>query len=62
MIGFVDVDWTGSTYDRSASGYCISLRDNLNIWKSKKQNVVASADAKYRAVAKAITELMWEKM
>lgn len=33
---YVDSDWAGSTYDRkSTSGYCITLGENLVIWKSK---------------------------
>lgn len=39
-------------------GYCIMLGGILVVWKSKKQDVVArfSAEAQYRAVAKATTE------
>lgn len=62
---FVDSGWAGSAYDRrSASGYCFSLGGNMVIRKSKKQNVVArsSAESRYRAVAKASTELVWLKM
>lgn len=47
IYGFVDAEWAGSTFDRrSTSGYCISLRGNLVIWKSKKQNMVARSSAK----------------
>lgn len=40
------------------------LAGNLVVWKSKKQDVVArfSAEAQYRAVAKATTELVWIKI
>lgn len=61
---FVDADWAGSVHDRrSTSGYCITLGGNMVIWKSNKQTVVArsSAEAEYRALAKAATELIWMK-
>lgn len=63
--GFADSDRAGSVFDRrSTSGYCIRLGGNLVIWKSKKQKVVArlSAEVEYRSMAKANTEMMWQKM
>lgn len=62
---FVGVDWAGSSYDRrSTSVYCNKVGGNLIVWKSKKQSVVArsSAEAEYRAIAKATTKLMWIKL
>ncbi|CAN6447253.1 unnamed protein product [Victoria cruziana] len=49
---------------RSTSGYCIYLGGNLVIWRSKKQNVCArsSAEAKYRAIAMGVTEILWVKI
>lgn len=39
------------------------VRENLVIWRSKKQKIVArsSADVKYKELAKAICELLWIK-
>lgn len=62
--GFVDVDWAGPPSDRrSTSVYCIKVGGNLLVRKSQKHNVVAksSAEAEYRAVAKAMAELVWMK-
>lgn len=43
------------------SGFAVFLGDTLIDWKSKKQQVVSlsSAEAEYRAMGKAATELTW---
>ncbi|XP_024032210.1 uncharacterized protein LOC112094739 [Morus notabilis] len=59
---YTDADWAGSIVDRrSTSWYCSFVGGNLVTWRSKKQNVVArsSAEAKFRAVAHGICEIMW---
>ena len=61
VVGYTDVDWTGSPIDRrSISRYCVFIGWNLIYWKSKKQHVVArsSAEAEYRAMALATCELI----
>ena len=59
---YSDVDWARSPSDwRSTSGYCVSIESNLISWKSKKQSVVASSSAEYRAMASATCELVWLK-
>ncbi|XP_031272251.1 uncharacterized protein LOC116130664 [Pistacia vera] len=54
----------GSLSDRrSTSGFCILVGGNLVSWKSKKQDVVtrSSAEAEYRAMDLATSELIWMK-
>ncbi|KAH9698654.1 retrovirus-related pol polyprotein from transposon RE1 [Citrus sinensis] len=61
---YTDADWTGSVTDiRSTSAYCTFVWGNLVTWKSKKQSVVArsSAEAKYRAMAHGVCEMLWLK-
>ena len=65
VVGYTDSDFAGSKLDRkSTSGYLAFVGGNLVSWKSKKQNVVSlsSAEAEYRAMHHAITELSWLKI
>jgi len=58
VVCYSNAEWAGSPYDRrSTSSYCVSINDNLNSWKSKKQSVVARS----RAMASATCELIWLK-
>jgi Reverse transcriptase (RNA-dependent DNA polymerase)/Integrase core domain/gag-polypeptide of LTR copia-type/GAG-pre-integrase domain len=62
IVGYADADWAGSPHDRkSTSGFCMFVGGNLVTWKSKKQSVVArsSAEAEYRAMAQATSEIVW---
>ena len=60
--GYTDSDFAGSKLDRnSTSGYVSFVRGDLVTWRSKKKSVVSlsSAEAKYRALHHATTELTW---
>lgn len=61
LIGYVHADWAGNPLDRkSTSGFCMFVGENPVTWKSKKQTVVArsSAEAEYRAMAAATSEIV----
>ena len=42
-------------------GYCVFLGNNLVLWSSKKQPIVSRSivKSKYRALALAISEMLW---
>src|SRR4051812_10508715 len=62
MLSYSDSRYAGDRGDRkSTSGYCTYVGGNLVTWRSKKQNVVSqsSAEAEYRAMAQAASEMTW---
>nr|KYP61335.1 hypothetical protein KK1_015822 [Cajanus cajan] len=62
LTAFTDADWAADPNDnRSTSAACIYLGPNLVSWWSKKQLLVArsSTEAEYRALAQAVTEVLW---
>ena len=65
IVAYTDADWAGNPIDRkSTTGFCMFVGGNLVTWKSKKQTVVArsSAEAEYRAMAAATSEIIWLRL
>nr|GEZ01657.1 putative reverse transcriptase, RNA-dependent DNA polymerase, Gag-polypeptide of LTR copia-type [Tanacetum cinerariifolium] len=62
LVAYCDADWLGCPLSRrSRSGYVLLLGGAPISWKSKKQSVVlrSSAEAEYRSMATAVSEIMW---
>ena len=64
LVGFCDADWAGNAEDqKSTSGGCFFLGNNLVSCFSKKQNLISlsTAEAKYITVSSSCTQLLWMK-
>ncbi|GJS25459.1 uncharacterized mitochondrial protein-like protein [Tanacetum coccineum] len=62
LVAYCDADWMGcSLTRRSRTGHVLLLGGAPISWKSKKQSVVSrsSAEAEYRAMANATSEILW---
>lgn len=61
---YTDADHAGRKITKqSTSGWCVFLGNNLLVWGSKKQTMVARSvgEAEYRAVDQGVTEILWLK-
>lgn len=59
LVVYIDVNHAGCKVTRkSNSGICVFLGNNLIVWSSRKQSVVARSvgEAEYRAIAQGVTE------
>lgn len=63
LNSFTDADWASSLDDQKSTTGGVFLRGNLVFWSAKKQSTVARSitEAKYRALAYVLTELVWLK-
>lgn len=62
LHAYCDADWASCpTSRRSATGYCTFLGPSPLYWRTKKQSIVSrsSAEAEYRAMGNAVSELTW---
>ena len=62
LQAYSNANWAGDPTNRQSTiEYCFLLGDSLISWRSKKQTVVArsNTEAKYRALAATIAELIW---
>ena len=64
LVGYCDSDWGACPLTRhSLTGYLMTLGGSPVSWKTKKQATVSrsSAEAEYRSMAAATSELVWLK-
>ncbi|GJV77739.1 ribonuclease H-like domain-containing protein [Tanacetum coccineum] len=62
LNAYTDADWAGCLVtQRSTSGYCVFLGDNLLSWSAKRQVTLScsSAEAEYHGVANVVAETAW---
>ena len=64
LVVYTDADHVGCRVTRQlTSGVCVFLENNLIVWSSWKQLVVAQSvgEDKYRVIAQGVTEILWLK-
>jgi len=64
LVGFCNADFAGDRIEeKSTSGNCQFLGENLISWASKRQATIAmsTAEAKYISAASCCTQLLWVK-
>nr|GFB81087.1 ribonuclease H-like domain-containing protein [Tanacetum cinerariifolium] len=60
LVAYSDADWAGcATSQRSTSGFCVFLRNNLLSWSSKRQPMLSrsSAEVAYCGVVNVVAEI-----
>ncbi|KAK4350461.1 hypothetical protein RND71_029774 [Anisodus tanguticus] len=62
LLSYTDADWAGCpNTQRSTSGFCVFLGDNLISWSAKRHATRSrsSAEAEYRGVENVVAEICW---
>ncbi|GJR64496.1 ribonuclease H-like domain-containing protein [Tanacetum coccineum] len=60
LVGYTDADLAGCpSTQRSTSGYCVFLSDNLLSWSAKRQHTISHSSVKYQGVANVVVETAW---
>jgi len=59
LVGYYDSDWGAfPLMQRYLTGYLVTLGRSPIPWKTKKQTAVSQAEAEYRSMAAATSELI----
>jgi hypothetical protein len=59
---YSDASWASCNISRrSVTGFCFMLHNNVTLWKSKKQNIVAlsSTESEFLSLCEALREFAW---
>ena len=65
LEAYIDLDYAGSVVEkRSTTKYYTFLDGNLEIWRSRKQSLVArfNAEVEFHVMTQGVCELLWLKI